>query len=300
MWGYCTSGSCSTAWAPGPAIVIPHDPAGNTLQINLTNSLPVPTSIVILGQLGGGLGTPIRMPSPAHPPQLFTTFPGNGGADPAFTPPPQMDRARSLSTEVGAGGTTTLTWNNLRPGSYIYETATLPSLQAPMGLYGVLIVTQPPVPADATHTFASGNAYPAANIAYDSDATLLFSEIDPVQNMQVDAAAVAGTNVNLRFNDPACAATACYPAAVNYTPTYFLINGRSLRQIRTATIGLRGGFRRFLRQRQHFAAHAECRPAHAHPVRGRPADVAGGRGWQRRPRQSEDPERSAAQRRQDA
>ncbi len=226
MWGYCTTGACTAAWAPGPAIVIANDPAGNTLEINLTNSLPMPTSIVILGQLGGGLGAPIRMPSPAHPPQQFTTFPGNGGADPAFMPPPQLDRAQSFSTQVAAGGTTKLTWNNLRPGSYIYETATLPSLQAPMGLYGVLIVTQPPVQADATHTFANGNAYPTANIAYDSDTTLLFSEIDPVQNMQVDAAALAGANVNTRFNDPSCAATACYPAAVNYTPTYFLINGQ--------------------------------------------------------------------------
>jgi hypothetical protein len=226
MWGYCTTGACTTAWAPGPTITAA---PGDTLQINLTNSLPVPTSIVILGQLGGGLGSPARMSSPAHPPQTFTTFVGNAAADPAFTPPPQLDRAQSFSTQVTAGGTTQLTWNNLRPGSYVYETATLPSLQAPMGLYGVLIVTQSPVQANAgTNTaFASGNAYPAANILYDTDATLLFSEIDPVQNMQVDAAALAGANVNTRFNDPSCAATACYPAAVNYTPTYFLINGQA-------------------------------------------------------------------------
>ncbi len=235
MWGYCTTGSCSTAWAQGPAIVIPNDPAGNTLQINLTNSLPVPTSIVILGQLGGGLGSVTRMPSPAHPPQNFTTFPGNAATGPVFTPPPQLDRARSWATEVAPGGTTatTLTWNNLRPGSYIYETGTLPSLQVPMGLYGVLIVTQPPTAATATTTFAAGDAYPTnvanapAQVPYDYDATLLFSEIDPVQNMQVDAAALAGTDVNLRFNAPACATTPCYPAAVNYTPTYFLINGQA-------------------------------------------------------------------------
>ena len=241
MWGYCTSATattastCSTAWAPGPTIVIPNDPLGNTLQINLTNSLPVPTSIVILGQLGGGLGTPTRMPSPAHPPQNFTTFVGNAGASPVFTPPPQLNRAQSWATEVAANSTTatTLTWNNLRPGSYIYETGTLPSLQAPMGLYGVLIVTQPAAAATATTAFAAGDAYPPTSgttprAPYDSDTSLLFSEIDPVQNMAVDAAAVAGTNVNTRWNDPTCTATApCYPAAVNYTPTYFLINGQA-------------------------------------------------------------------------
>ena len=149
MWGYCTTGACTAAWTPGPTIVIPNDTAGNTLQINLTNSLPVPTSIVILGQLGGGLGAPSRMASPAHPPQNFATFPSNAAASPAFVPPAQLARALSWATEVAAGSTTaaTLTWSNLRPGTYIYEAATLPSMQVPMGLYGVLIVTQPPVPA---------------------------------------------------------------------------------------------------------------------------------------------------------
>ncbi|ADE12045.1 choice-of-anchor D domain-containing protein [Sideroxydans lithotrophicus] len=235
MWGYCTTGACTAAWAPGPTIVAA---PGDTLQINLTNSLPVPTSIMVLGQLGGGMGMPTRMPSPAHPAQNFSTFPNNAAASPAFVPPPQLDRAMSWATEVAANGTTptTLTWNNLRPGSYIYEAATLPSLEVPMGLYGVLIVTQAPAVPNGTTvtTFASGNAYPAANagagVPYDSDATLLFSEIDPIQNAQVDTAAMAGTNVNLRWNDPSCntsTANTCYPAAVNYTPTYFLINGQA-------------------------------------------------------------------------
>jgi len=50
MWGYCTTpttGSCSASWAPGPTITVPYNPDGNILQINLTNSLKVPTSIVI-------------------------------------------------------------------------------------------------------------------------------------------------------------------------------------------------------------------------------------------------------------
>jgi len=63
-------------------------------------------------------------------------------------------------------------------------------------------------------------------VSYDADATLLFSEIDPVQNLAVDNAAAAGADVNKIFNDPTCtSATPCYPAAVNYAPTYFLING---------------------------------------------------------------------------
>ena len=255
MWGYCVTGTCTTTWAPGPTIMAT---AGTNLLINLTNTLPVPTSLVVLGQLGGGLGTPTTMPSPAHPGQNFTTFPGNAQVNPtgppAFQPPAQGPRVRSFGTEIPAAGSTALTWSNLKPGTYIYETGTLPSLEVPMGLYGLLVVTSA-APANVTSTsgtcsvttatacltsatcpagetcnittttsFAAGTAYPG--VTYDADATLLFSEIDPVQNAAVDAAAVAGTDVNKRFNDPSCTPTApCYPAAVNYAPTYFMING---------------------------------------------------------------------------
>ncbi len=253
MWGFCPTAACTNTWAPGPTIVAA---AGSSLQINLTNALPVPTSLVILGQLGGGVGTPTTMASPAHPAQSYTTFPNNAPAPAPFVPPAQGPRVRSFSTELPAAvagvaaAPVSLTWNNLKPGTYIYETGTLPSLQVPMGLYGVLVVTGAPLSTttgtcsvtttqacsatlacptgetcNTTTTFAPGTAYPG--VSYDDDAALLFSELDPVQNAAVDAAAVAGTDVNRRFNDPACSATQpCYPAAVNYTPTYFLINGQ--------------------------------------------------------------------------
>jgi hypothetical protein len=235
MWGYCNSGdaaatpavpsTCANPWAPGPTIVVS---AGDSLTIRLTNNLPMPTSIVILGQLpGGGLGAPTRMTSPNHAPQSLTTWPGNGDPSAPFTPPAQGDRVKSFAPEVAAGATTDastdLTWNNLKPGTYLYETGTLPSIQAPMGLYGVLIVTQAPTPG------TPGKAYPASvnEVLYDSDTALLFSEIDPVQNAAVDAAAFANADINKRFDDKTCATAPCYPAAVNYTPTYFLINGKA-------------------------------------------------------------------------
>ena len=223
MWGYCEGASCTTAWAPGPTIIAA---AGSSLTIKLTNNLPVPTSLVILGQTGGGVGTPATMASPAHSGQKTTTFAGNAPAGP-FVPPAQGQRVRSFGSEAAAATTTgttttpgaaTLIWSNLKPGTYLYETGSMPSLEVPMGLYGVLVVTTAPT------STTTGTAYP--NVFYDSDATLLFSEIDPVQNRAVDAAAVARADVNMRFNDPACsAASPCYPAAVNYAPTYFLING---------------------------------------------------------------------------
>ena len=250
MWGYCSAdvngatalggatligGACAAAgsaqpWAPGPTITVPYDAAGISLNIALTNQLQVPTSIVILGQLGGGLGTPSRIQNfPQHAPQTQTTWNANTGS--TFTPTAQGARVSSFATEVGQATAATLNWSNLKPGTYIYETGTLPSIQAPMGLYGVLIVTRAPVTGA---TLTAGDAYPPATsgsparVPYDSDVALLFSEIDPVHNNAVNAAANDKADITKRFNDPTCSANAkCYPAAVNYTPTYFLINGRA-------------------------------------------------------------------------
>ncbi|MDB6162017.1 MAG: multicopper oxidase type 3 [Gammaproteobacteria bacterium] len=229
--GTTTGGACGGAWKPGPTIIVPS--SDSLLTINLVNNLKVPTSIVILGQIGGGLGTPQDMTFPAHNPQPQTTFPAAGGA--TFSPPPQPSRVQSFSkdAEAPAAGSVQISWDKLKPGTYIYEAGTLPSLQVPMGLYGLLIVTEVPS-ADAP--FAPRMAYPAdsstsaAEVKYDSDAALLFSEIDPVQNAAVDAAEQASADYKKRFDDPGCSSSHCYPAAVNYTPTYFLINGQAYDQ----------------------------------------------------------------------
>ncbi len=244
MWGFCDAGTNTDAtalagatltgastctnvsgWMPGPMITIPYDAAGTALTINLTNNLPTPTSIVILGQLGGGLGTPGRQASPTHSPQNVT-WPA-GDATTFFYPPAQKDRARSFSPETANATTSAYTWANLKPGTYIYETGSHPSIQAPMGLYGLLVVTNAPVAATSATAAISGTAYP--NINYDAEAALLFSEIDPKQNTTVDQAALfsGGCTADLTV---ACTGTineAMYPPAVNYTPIYFLVNGHS-------------------------------------------------------------------------
>ena len=224
MWGFFPTGSAITGWAVGPTITAT---PGSSLTINLTNNLPAPTSIVILGQIGGGLGQPVKVDSPVHAPQTMTTWPAN--APSTFTPPTQGQRARSFAPEAGAnGGTATYTWSSLNAGTYLYETGTQPSIQAPMGLYGVLVVTNAPTTSPA----AAGQAYPGAfsggtlaNIPYDADATLLLSEIDAAQNAAVDALATP-----LCPTPAACSGVIdsnAYPPAVNYAPTYFLINGKS-------------------------------------------------------------------------
>ena len=251
MWGYTcgstqVSGSTATcaslnthasgSWSP-VVITVPSNATGG-LQIVLRNNLPspVPTSIVIVGQLGGGLGTKGSncptggancTPAIVHPTQNLT-WPV-GSADATNTPPTQGPRVQSFSTEVAQGATTSLPpWSNLRPGTYLIESGTHPSIQGPMGLYGILVVTAAPTAGGA------GTAYPG--IAYNAEIPMLFSEIDPVQNAAV-AAAVATPGFSESATMPIelgatdnlhkCTggAAACYPPAVNYTPLYYLING---------------------------------------------------------------------------
>src|SRR6267378_2019903 len=191
MWGFtCLDSGAAGAtctplntkltggWAP-PLITVP---TSANLTIYLTNNLPapVPTSLVIMGQLGGGLGTPSKVASPDH--AIFgTTWPIAGDTNGAtFTPPTQLPRVQSFGSEVANGITTPLTWKGLKAGTYLIESGTHPSIQGPMGLYGVLVVTTPAIGA------TPAQAYPG--VSYDADAVMLFSEIDALQNRAVDAA----------------------------------------------------------------------------------------------------------------
>ena len=199
MWGYTCNGpgtratckglnpNAGTAWSPLVITVPPGD-----LTINLKNNLPVPpgatagipTSLVIVGQLGGGLGAErATVASPAHAIQSVT-WPIAGDSNGAtFNPPTQGVRVQSFATEVTTGNSAKLLWKGLKPGTYLIESGTHPSIQGPMGLYGVLVVTTSPVVP------ALGVAYPG--VTYNGEVPLLFSEIDATQNAAVDAAVKA-------------------------------------------------------------------------------------------------------------
>ncbi len=247
MWGYscgaAVSGSAASCarlkpgtagWSP-VVITIPTTASGG-LSINLQNSLPspVPTSIVIVGQLGGGLGVLSQRTttaSPDHPTQTLTwPASSNNPDDGSNTPPAQGRRVQSFSTEVANGATTLLpAWGSLRPGTYLIESGTHPSIQGPMGLYGILVVTTAPVGATAGQAYPAQGTVPA--VAYNAEIPLLLSEIDPVQNVAVSTAVNTAGFDELRVwsgqtgqcGDPAV--HTCYPPAVNYTPLYYLING---------------------------------------------------------------------------
>jgi len=241
MWGYScgtvvtgSAASCAganpnaTGWSP----VVITVPTGSDLQINLTNNLTfattnIPTSLLIVGQLGAGLGKlgeRTTTPSPTHSGQGVTWPIANTGA--TFSPPSQGPRVQSFSTEVATGSTTTLTWTAPRPGTYLLESGTHPSIQGPMGLYGVVIVTSAPSGGSA------GTAYPG--ITYSADIPVLLSEIDPVQNNAVSTAvntpgfsetAVWSGQPGGCGNSSSPTYHQCYPPAVNYSPLYYLING---------------------------------------------------------------------------
>jgi hypothetical protein len=255
MWGWvcgAVSGATCTAmngipqlggttWQP-PLITVP---AGGSLTITLNNGLPAGvagTSLTIVGQLGTGTGSkgvgdPTRESAPrtdgAHAGQTMTTWAIQAPAQ--FMPPAQGARARSFAQEAGPGSSVTYTWPSLKPGTYLIETGTYPSIQGPMGLYGVLVVTTAPV---TVGTFVPGTAYAGStslgpySIQYDADAPLLLSEVDPAQNAAVAAAVTtSGFSETMRWS-AACGVApvgnnTCYPAAVNFTPMYFMINGAS-------------------------------------------------------------------------
>ncbi|MBW2623425.1 MAG: hypothetical protein JRD68_11015, partial [Deltaproteobacteria bacterium] len=92
------------------------------------------------------------------------------------------------------------TWNNVRPGTFLYHSGTHPAVQVQMGLYGA-------IKKDA----ATGQAYSSASTTYTKEGILVLSEVDPVLH-----AAVASGSYG-----PGLAVT----STMSYSPKYFLYNG---------------------------------------------------------------------------
>jgi FtsP/CotA-like multicopper oxidase with cupredoxin domain len=101
------------------------------------------------------------------------------------------------TTGVGGGATRTYTFTASEPGTYLYESGRNSARQLAMGLHGALIVR----PGTA------GQAYGGPGSAYDSEALLVLSEIDPALN-------AAPTTFAMK----------------NYKPSYWLINGKAFPQ----------------------------------------------------------------------
>jgi len=141
-WGYALNGG--TMQYPGPTMIVNQ---GDVVTVNLTNTLPVPVSVVFPGQANVAAA---------------------GGVDGLMT------------REVAAGGgTVTYTFTASNPGTYQYHSGTNPALQVEMGLMGALVVR--PNVADPLH-----QAYGHADTAFDREHLFLLTEMDPAIHAQVD------------------------------------------------------------------------------------------------------------------
>jgi FtsP/CotA-like multicopper oxidase with cupredoxin domain len=209
MWGYILTDNTFTP-LPGEAVKVPGPTLtvteGQTLNIHVRNNLPAagpgvftePTSIIIPGQ------TAALSPVWVNP-GTGATFTGSRPAGDV------VSRVRSLTQETPVGGTQTYTWTAVKAGTYLYQSGTHPALQVQMGLYGPFIV----------NSATPNQAYDNASTAYDSQVTLVFSEIDPELHYSV-ASGLYGTPPPA---PPAPALRGQRTSAEDYHPKYFLING---------------------------------------------------------------------------
>jgi FtsP/CotA-like multicopper oxidase with cupredoxin domain len=98
------------------------------------------------------------------------------------------------STDAAVGATVIRTFHAGAPGTYLYQSGGDAGRQEAMGLYGALIV----------RSSTAGQAYDSATTAYDVEATLVLSQVDPDFNAAPDT-----FDMN------------------NYLATYWLINGKA-------------------------------------------------------------------------
>lgn len=176
LWGFARD---TAAGASDGLITVPgpaiHLPNGDwDLNIVLNNTLPEPVSIVIPNQTGE-LGDPERNTD---------------------------GRIRSFTKEAAAlNGAATYSFKNVKPGTFLYHSGSHPAVQIQMGLYGAL-----------TKVVSPKRAYPGAP-RHEAEATILFSEIDPVVHD-----AVASGNYG---------PTGTLKSTIESYPQYFLINGKA-------------------------------------------------------------------------
>jgi FtsP/CotA-like multicopper oxidase with cupredoxin domain len=103
-------------------------------------------------------------------------------------------------TDAAVGLTVTRTFAASAPGTYLYQSGGNAGRQTAMGLYGALLVR----PTSAPDTPIPGQAYGDPATAYDVEATLVLSAVDPAFNAAPDT-----FDLN------------------NYLATYWLINGEA-------------------------------------------------------------------------
>jgi FtsP/CotA-like multicopper oxidase with cupredoxin domain len=173
IWGFATTttpGDCSTATAslPGPQLdVTLSNSETTTVTFNVTNALPAGHSITF------------EIPG-------ITFDAGPADVDPGHT----LTRSFTAPVSPSASGAANAA------GTYLYGSGGDGGRQQAMGLYGALIV----------HPSTAGQAYESGTTAYDVEAALVLSAVDPAFNNASDPMA---------FD------------MYTYRATYWLINGKA-------------------------------------------------------------------------
>ncbi len=228
-WGYALNPGVpanASFQLPGPVLCVNQ---GDTVTVNLTNTLPIATSIQFPGQTGV-----------------------KSGGNPVGPVADSSGNLLSLVPEAPAlTGSVSYTFTASKAGTYLYESGSDPQLQVQMGLFGAIVVRPTGVtitgadiqaihvdggtnngaagmtgPEAATAAGHAACAYAMANNSakcdplaiYDSrlENILMLSEVDPGLHTFVEQN--KATPANLTWN--------AYPGA--YEAHYFMINGRSM------------------------------------------------------------------------
>lgn len=160
IWAYGNQGQ--PVQYVGPTLIVTQ---GQTITVNLTNNLPVATSMVF----------------PGH------HVTASGGVAGEFT-----QEAAALTG--GVPGTVSYSFSATHPGTYIYHSGTTPELQVEMGLVGALIVRPSDYNANAPTAYGNGT-----NSAYDHEYLFVLSETDPDYHKLVEFGFLDQVNMTDRF-----------------------------------------------------------------------------------------------------
>ncbi|MBO8128414.1 MAG: multicopper oxidase domain-containing protein [Peptococcaceae bacterium] len=156
FWGFSKSEN-GPAQLPGPHMVVTQ---GETVTVNLYNTLSEPVSISFPGQTGVTVeGQPVQ---------------------------PQYSAGRLVSfvNHAEPGDMVSYTFTATHPGTFIYESGTNPHVQIPMGLYGGMVVR----PADYDPNVKEyKTAYgTGTDTEFDREYLLIMGEIDPDLHQAVE------------------------------------------------------------------------------------------------------------------
>lgn len=183
-WGYAR-GTTFAMQYPGPTLIVNQ---GDTVNIVLNNTLPVPVSIVFPGQkdviaTGGNPGVLTRE-APAAP---------SGSSIPVQGP--------------------TYSFVATEPGTYQYHSGTNPDLQVEMGLVGAIIVRPTGFAYGNGTSHAARKAYQNDATKYDRETLFLLTEMDPAVHWAVYGQVYSGQPVQID--------------TTTIKPSMWFINGRN-------------------------------------------------------------------------